>query len=396
MSRATFLTRVRLKNYKSIAACDVQLGPLTFLVGPNGSGKSNFIDSMRFVAEGLATSLDHAIRDRGGVNEVRRRSSGHPNHFGIRFDFQLHDCSGHYAFEIGAKKNGWTVKHEECRLLLGLRWVEYRVREGEVERYTADALAPAAAADRLFLVSASGHPAFRPLYDALSHMGFYNLNPDSMRKHQPPDPGELLRRDGANVASVLSRLDARPEARTTLVEYLGKVVPGVTGVQPKTYGNTEAIEFLQHVQGAKDPWRFPAANMSDGTLRALGILLALFQGGNGTSIPLVALEEPETALHPAAVGVLIDSLRDASSRTQVLVTSHSPDLLDDPDVPDSAIVAVAAEANETRLGPLDASDRSVLHDKLYTAGELMRMGQLTPDSELSQPKQLDLFDDPGP
>jgi len=392
MSDATFLSRVKLKSYKSIAACDVELGPLMFLVGPNGSGKSDFIDSLRFVAEGLSTSLDHAIRDRGGVNEVRRRSSGHPNHFGIRLDFRLPTCSGHYAFEIGARKSGWTVKNEECKLMTGPQLVEYQVRDGEVRRYTAEAVAPAATADRLFLVNASGHPAFRPLYDALSHMGFYNLSPDAMRDLQPPDPGELLRRDGTNIASVLSRLDARPDAKARRVEYLGKVVPGVTGVQPKTLGPKETIEFLQQVQGAKDPWRFLAANMSDGTLRALGILLALFQGGNGTTTPLVALEEPETALHPAAVGVLIDSLRDASQRTQVIVTSHSPDLLDDRDVPDSAIIAVVAEENETRLGPLDAAGRETLRDHLYTAGELLRMGQLRPDPERSQPKQLDLFD----
>ena len=71
---AASVTRVVLKNFKSIAACDVKLGPLTVLVGPNGSGKSNFVDSLRFVSDSLTTTLDHALRDRGGINEVRRRS----------------------------------------------------------------------------------------------------------------------------------------------------------------------------------------------------------------------------------------------------------------------------------------------------------------------------------
>jgi len=78
MSNAAFLTRVVVKNYKSIAACDVDLRPLTILVGPNGAGKSNFLDALRFVADGLRTSLDHAFRERGGIGEVRRRSGGHP------------------------------------------------------------------------------------------------------------------------------------------------------------------------------------------------------------------------------------------------------------------------------------------------------------------------------
>jgi recombinational DNA repair ATPase RecF len=73
MTGSPLLTGVALKNYKSIAACAVELGGLTFLVGPNGAGKSNFLDALRFVADSLRTSLEHALRDRGGINEVRRR-----------------------------------------------------------------------------------------------------------------------------------------------------------------------------------------------------------------------------------------------------------------------------------------------------------------------------------
>src|SRR6266851_1331286 len=116
MTNSTFLTKVVLRNYKSIAACDVQLCPLVFLVGPNGACKSNFLDALRFVADALRTTLDHALRDRGGINEVRRRSSGHPTHFGMRLEFLLPDGTlGHYAFRIGAKpRGGFEVQTEEC------------------------------------------------------------------------------------------------------------------------------------------------------------------------------------------------------------------------------------------------------------------------------------------
>ena len=60
------LTRIVIRNYKSIAACDVSPAQLTFLVGPNGSGKSNFLDALRFVADSLRFSIDHALRDRYG------------------------------------------------------------------------------------------------------------------------------------------------------------------------------------------------------------------------------------------------------------------------------------------------------------------------------------------
>ena len=108
------VTRVRLRNYKSIAACDVRPAPLSFLVGPNGSGKSNFLDALRFVAEALRFSLEHALRERGGIPEVRRR--GRPNHFGIRLDLQLPRAEGWYAFRVGAKaRGGYGVQQEEYR-----------------------------------------------------------------------------------------------------------------------------------------------------------------------------------------------------------------------------------------------------------------------------------------
>src|SRR5216683_820975 len=157
MTNATFLTKVVLRNYKSIAACDVQLCPLVFLVGPNGAGKSNFLDALRFVADALRTSLDHALRDRGGIKEVRRRSGGHPTHFGIRLEFRLPDGSeGWYAFRIGARpQGGYEVQTEECRIsnLVPLAGeVFYPVREGAVVG-TSLQVYPAAASDRLYLVN---------------------------------------------------------------------------------------------------------------------------------------------------------------------------------------------------------------------------------------------------
>ena len=107
MRDATFLRRVVLQNYKSIAGCDVQLGPLTFLVRPNGAGKSNFLDALRFVADALRTSLDHALRDRGAITDVRRQDSDHPTHFGMRLHLILRNGeSGHYALRIGSIRGG--------------------------------------------------------------------------------------------------------------------------------------------------------------------------------------------------------------------------------------------------------------------------------------------------
>ena len=101
------LTRVMLRNYKSIAACDVSPAPLSFLVGPNGSGKSNFLDALRFVAEALRSSLGDALSERGGIGEVLHRSeAGVAHNFGIRFDFRTSGVKGRFALEIGAQSEG--------------------------------------------------------------------------------------------------------------------------------------------------------------------------------------------------------------------------------------------------------------------------------------------------
>jgi predicted ATPase len=401
---SNFLSRAVLKNYKSIAASDVQLGPLTFLVGPNGAGKSNFLDALRFVSDSLRTSLEHALRERGGINEVRRRSGGHPNHFGMRIEFALPSGEeGHYAFRIGARQaGGFEVQDEECRLrpsqLLSGGHL-FRVKSGRVTE--ASEQGPAAIFDRLYLVSASGLPAFRPVYEALSRMGFYSLNPDRIRDLQSPDAGDLLARDGNNITSVLDQLEKHNSQRKQRIEeYLSKVVPGVRGVDVKVVGPKETLEFRQQVAGAKDPWRFLAANMSDGTVRALGILVALFQGGNGSGaqVPLVGIEEPEIALHPAASALLRDVLKEASRFTQVIVTSHSPDLLDDPAVDPDSILAVYAEAGSTHIAPMNEAGRTALRDRLYTAGELLRMDQMRPDPSGAPErveKQMRLFDQEG-
>jgi hypothetical protein len=113
----------------------------------------------------------------------------------------------------------------------------------------------------------------------------------------------------------------------------------------------------------------------------------------------VGIEEPEVAVHPAAAGVLLDSLHDASRHTQVLVTSHSPDLLDSDQIKTESILAVVAEAGVTRIGPLDEAGRSALRDHLYTAGELLRLNQLAPDPHSSPgpaKTKLSLFDGAEP
>lgn len=392
-----FIRKIIIRNYKSIAICELDLPELGFLIGPNGSGKSNFLDCFRFISDSLKTSLDHALRDRGTIKEVRRRSGGHPNHFSLRLDFNLPgDGNGHLSFRIGARKHGgFEVQNEECRISTSLMHEHYyHVQSGKVTKSSLNLL-PAALPDRLFLVAASGLAEFRPVFDALSRMEVYNLNPKEIQAMQKPDPGDLLRRDGSNIASVLQNLDDLH--RTRVDEYLSRIVKGLSGAQTKILGSQETIEFRQAVKGQKHPWTFLASSMSDGTLRALGVLVAIFQNLRNESVSpnLIGLEEPEMALHPAASAVLLGALREASSNSQILVTSHSPDLLDNEDVPPESLFSVDNVDGITRIGSIDPAGRQMLRNKLFTPGELLRQNQIAADptalNDTRDDRQLNLF-----
>jgi predicted ATPase len=396
MTGNVFLRRVVLSNYRSIGYANVRLGPLTYLIGRNGAGKSNFLDALRLVNESLSGSLEQALRERGGINEVRRRSGGHPTHFGLRLEMNLsRGVTAMYAFKVGARPDGaFGVEREECFVSHGaLKASHYVVQHGEVQ--DNGMTMPPAVDDRLYLVNAAGLPQFRPVFDALSHIGVYNINPELMRQLQAPDRGDVLKRDGRNLSSVLAQLD-RPEfadRKQRIVDFLERVVPGLSGVHRRAVGHMETIEFRQRVEGQAQPWRFPAINMSDGTLRALGVLVALFQPGFAGRMSLVGLEEPETALHPAAASVLRECISETASHVQVVVTSHSGDMLDDASISEEMLRAVEAIDGRTEITSIDPASRSALRDRLYSAGELLRAGQLAIDpAEVSDGRQLDLFE----
>jgi predicted ATPase len=410
MVAAPFVRRLRLRNYKSISVCDIELGQLTLLVGRNGSGKSNLLDGLRFVADALNQSLDHAIKSRGGIDAVRRRSTGHPHHFGIDLELQLADNEfANYGFEIAAQpQGGLRVKFE--RLLIhggsGQPAAGFQIIDGQLQRDGAPPLfsggngqgaqenMPPVLPDRLYLVYAAGLAPFRKVYDGLLAMGFYNLNPEAMKELQAPDAGELLRRDGSNIASVVARLNKeKPEIIERIRGYLSTIVPDVTDFNRVPLGPRETLEFRQLVEGSKYPWKFFAASMSDGTLRALGALVAVQQlTDKSRHARLIGIEEPEAALHPAATGALMDALREAATQTQVLVTTHSPDLLDKINLESEQLLALQAEQGRTHVAPVDAASKETIRQHLYTAGDLLRMDQLEPDrADVDRQAQLSFF-----
>ncbi|OGL17401.1 MAG: hypothetical protein A3K12_12630 [Candidatus Rokubacteria bacterium RIFCSPLOWO2_12_FULL_71_19] len=391
----SWITEVQIENYRSLAHVVVPLSRLTVLVGPNGSGKSNFTDALRFVADSLNGTLSLALKQRGGIGAVRRISAGHPNNFGVRLRANLSDDPlVDFSFEIAAASPGnFVVRRERCevRRLFQVN-AAYEVQNGE---FTAQVpgIRARIEPDRFALTILSATEEFRPVFDFLSRMRFYSLVPDRIREIQDPDAGDVLTRDGSNAAAVLREMKRNNrDDYDRVCRLLSKVVPGVSAVEYHSLGQKETLKFKQDV-GSDWPWTFEALNMSDGTLRVLGILLAVYQSSTPA---VVVIEEPEATIHPAAMDVLVQILRDGQYRSQVLVTTHSPDVIDNKAISDENIRVVEKQRGRTIVSTMGLLSRESVKQKLYSLGDLMRSGELEPDRDAAEAlsQQLDLFGPP--
>jgi predicted ATPase len=370
------VTRVAITNYRSIGSCDVALEPLTLLVGPNGAGKSNFLDALRFVVHSMHAPLDQVIEARSGIRSILRKvaGGGQASSFTIRLAFEVADStSGSYSLTIARSEEGGAVIQSESCEVNGARFDATPTSLSHNAHTT-----PASTGDRPTLVSFGALPQFAPVFNLLAGFGFYAPNPARMRRPTPPGSAKVLSRDASNAADLVSRFEqAHPETLARINGYLASFTPEFVRVTATETGNYRWLSFVPALHPQE--WVMTSTDVSDGTLRALAILLATFQASVvSPPLSLVGLEEPESNLHPAAAGVLLDALVEASAAVPIVASTHSADLLDRKDLPDSALLAVALQDGETIIGPLNDSGKAILRQRLYTAGELMRSNQLNP------------------
>ena len=424
--REPFLTRVRLKNYKSIAECDVALGRFTLLVGRNGSGKSNFLDALAFTADALDTSFDQALRVRGGFEAVRYAGADGAEPVTIEVEASLPGRTASYRYEIGPRDDGGVgVRRETARIdeagspvaelevdERGVRWIKIpsktpgekpadprmrataELRRKKYGRTGLNLPHPPMpdGGGRLFLGWASLWPEFRALFDTLRSSRVYRFDPAAMRRPQTAGHDAALAADGANLAGVWAGIEAaRPSTKERIVRYLAAVVPEIADVRHRRYGPWETVGVVQRTSrdgrdgGGNDERFFDAAAFSDGTLRTLGVLVAAFQPAfSADGVPLVGIEEPEAALHPAAAAALFDALQEAATGRQILTTTHSPELADRVDLSRERLLVVEQIGGRSLVGDADEVGLGAIRDGLATPGELLREDQLRPVSAVAE------------
>jgi len=216
-------------------------------------------------------------------------------------------------------------------------------------RSNVASLKPALEPASLGLPVIGGEASFAPVVRALAAMRSYAIEPARMRELQDVDSGVGLRSDGSNVASVLQEIArTAPEELDRVCELLTTIVPNTTGVRPIKHGKKLTLEFTQE-WGQRKRLKFESFSMSDGTLRALGLLAAVYQR---PAPSVLVIEEPEATIHPGALGAILDLLRHASRHMQLIVTTHSPDVLDADWLRDEDLRIVTWEEGATRILPL--------------------------------------------
>ena len=363
------LRRLTLKRFRSLRSATVEFDNPTFLVGQNGAGKSNIVDALSLLADAMVAPFAAVMDTRGGIGAVGHRSTsrGRGADVGVRVDIE--GLSGvreaMYAFEVRPTQGyDYEVRREQCLCVAEDGTPSWFHRADKFRSNIKTHPAPAPNALALPLVA--GDERFEPVAQFLSDIQPYRIDPRTLRELQDPDAGFRLRSDGANTASVLHQLD--PGTRQHLQEVLQTVVPGEVEVKAERVQNKLSLQFTQ--RGARAAaLRLGPHNMSDGTLRAVGLLAAVLQ----PKLPsMLIVEEPEATIHPGALGTILDILRHATRSTQTVITTHSPDILEARWIEDRHLRIVSWEDGATRVAPISEATRTALREHLMDAGELLR------------------------
>lgn len=396
------LKSLRVQHFKSLTDVYLEFSPITILVGQNGSGKSNVVDALRFVRDSLRHGLEHAISERSGMDVLRQYSPTRPYALSmeLRFEYMIEEKGLYpatYSFKVVGSGSNYRVESEEATWFDELYvndeksgdWqrteiqpINYlRDKAGKVFINSQESKQPDLPVDQLGIKSFLRHGDLyfsrNAIAEELMEMRFASIYPNILRDPSRPDTDRLLKENCANWASVLKAMRQRKageQMMNKVIELMRQVMPGLEQVTVKLIGGYLVPQFLVKEAGASKAHFFDPVQLSDGTLRMFAIFLSLYQ------IPapgFFALEEPELTIHPGLIGLLADAFKEVSQNTQLLITTHSPYLLDhfSPEV----IRVVSMSNGQTEVSGIRRSQLEAVKEKLMTMSEVMALDGLRPE-----------------
>lgn len=375
------IRRIKLTNFLSYRSATLDLNGFIALVGTNASGKSNAVAALKLLRDIPIHGLPTAIARRGGFDQLRHRSQGHPYDPALRMEFAYGDDTAPECFyEISLRAIGqkrYAVKSETAHVDQGdgnLSSFAHREGRGFMsDRFTGED----APYERHFRLPAgqsalNGSASFAAfnILEVLSGIQTIEINTARVSDLQDPSSTDTFEPDGSNTASIYEALS--PSDREELIDELKAIVPGMDRVEVRRFADKVTLAFFQSV-GTKTRREFFAKQMSDGTLRAFAIVLALLQPRRPN---LVVIEEPEIAIHLGALRTLVDILQQQSESAQIVITTHSADIIDSLDV--DSLRVVWNEKGASRIARVADHTRGTVRDGLISPGELLRANALDP------------------
>lgn len=381
------LEQLRLRNFKAYEDALLELGDLTVLIGQNGAGKSTLREALDFLRDALTEGLSNAVSVRGGLALLLRQGGRIPVD-SLRLAVQCAvtvDSRPYrlvYGFELmkDHEENGRVTQEH---LSVESTEAPSFERMGTDWRSDLTGFKPMLGNESLLLpVLAEQHPLWRHLFVGLSGLRTYDIKPDRMREDCRARMDEALRPDGVNAPNVLAHLERhhRSELRW-LTEQLARVLPGISELHTESHKGQRSLFFVQEAEAAM---RLETTQVSVGTLRALGVLLALFQQPTPS---LVFIEEPEDSIHVQALDSLIDAMKSRLGVMQVVLTSHNTVALMHPAITFERTRLLAWHRGKSRIYRLVSATPSA-DDVEFSVGELLQSNALTLDAENPRPEPV--------
>jgi predicted ATPase len=344
------LSKIKLKGYKSIKCCDLEIKELNILIGPNGAGKSNFISFFKLIQQMLEGNLQRFIGKNGGPDTFL--------YFGRKtteqIDAEIYFGNNGYKFSLEPTADNrmmfiresfwWNVKgdwpvgsgHFESQ-------VDNEKKRTRIYDYTV------------------------PVIRKWQVYHFHDTSESALVK-QPHSIGdnEYLRPDARNLAAFLFRLKSHhKDDYEQIVKTIRLVAPFFGDFRlRKGVDNPEQIELEWAELGKDEP--FKAHHLSDGTLRFI-CLATVFLQPEEFRPEMILVDEPELGLHPYAIRILASLIRSASKDKQVIVSTQSVTLLNEFDPRD---LIIADRKDRTTVLHRLEDEKLTEWLKDYTLGEL--------------------------
>lgn len=332
------VSKLQAKNYRGLRDIDIDIRDVNLFIGSNASGKSSILDALRFLSEGvLYRDFGWPVSNRGGIHPLFWR---HEEALDMTLAVMIEDGHRRFQWTVRLARSGLQfyvserVEEEQQvgppQLLLeaakgeGWWWSPDEKRKVRLRQTpTACALA-AASVDATF-------PA-RHIADYVIRWAFFDPSPVLLRQDTTYYGSGRLDSVGGNLGEALYILSQHsPATFDHIVRASSEILRIPLEVQPEEYRGR--YYFLQSEQGGSV--YLPQFQLSSGTLRVLALMTALY--GEPYTL-LIGIEEPENYIHPEALAALVEHLLDAGDRLQLLVTTHSPLLLDFIDDPEAVRV----------------------------------------------------------